>query len=508
MPTPSLEEQVKALQDNSDAWFLIVVSLFIMFMQCGFAFLEAGSVRSKNTTNILTKNLLDVCLAGITYWAFGYAFAFGEPGNAFIGTRFFFFESMPASKYQHWFFHLVFTATAATIVSGSMAERTEFAAYLFYTVGLSGFIYPVVAHWAWDSSGWLYAGPNGVAFQDFAGSGVVHMVGGTAAFIGAAVLGPRIGRFQIDGTANLIEGHTVPQVALGGFILFLGFNAFNGGSQASISGIGDGIAVTTAVVNTILSGSGGALIAMVIKRLGFQGHHWSLLTAINGGLTGMVAICAGCNAVSPWGAVIIGSVAGVVYIISSWAVIRIKVDDPLDAVAVHLGGGLWGVIAAPFFSYQTGILTNWNNASGVQLGWNLVGAVAIFAWTGVLCLIMFSLLQYFGMLRVSKELELKGLDIPKHGEPAYPVSAYGHGWMESIVNQGTGKGQPNGSGHTNQGFSNDGVLPVQVFHVSHTDKGHAGNVKEKSTKYKKASDQPEVSPIPEKDEKDEKDEAV
>lgn len=416
---------------NADHFFLIVMSIIIFLMQMGFAFLEAGSVRAKNTTNILLKNMLDVCIGAVVYWAIGYAFAFGGEANAFIGYRYFFFESLPKCMYSHFFFHFVFAATAATIVSGAMAERTEFAAYFIYSTAITGFIYPVVSHWAWSGEGWLGNGPSGLAYRDFAGSGVVHCVGGTAALVGAAILGPRIGRYDENGKAKVISGHTVPMVALGGFILFFGFFAFNGGSQASISADGDGEVVSVAIVNTIISGAFAALVAMLIRRIGFQGSYWSLLTTVNGGLTGMVAICAGCDAVYPWGAAVIGMVSGATYMAWSSLMVSLKVDDPLDAVAVHLGGGLWGVLATPLFAQDGVFLDNFSTASWQSFGWNLLGVFVIIVWTAVLSLLLFGIMQAAGILRVSPEMEVKGLDIPKHGEPAYPLESYGNGWEEA-----------------------------------------------------------------------------
>ncbi|XP_070551457.1 putative ammonium transporter 1 isoform X1 [Ptychodera flava] len=424
-----VSESLDSIKSNADHFFLLIMACLIFFMQCGFAFLEAGSVRSKNTTNILIKNLLDVCLGAFAYWGIGYAFAFGS-GNEFIGHRHFFFESLDTTMLSHWFFHFVFAATAATIVSGAMAERTEFGAYMIYSFIITGFIYPVVSHWAWSEEGWLYVGPgNGITYQDFAGSGVVHMVGGTAALVGAAVLGPRMGRF-VDGKPVDISGHTVPLVALGGFILMFGFFAFNGGSQASISQPGDGPVVALAIVNTTLAGSFGALVALAIRRTGLvMSGSWSLLTTINGALTGMVAICAGCCCVHPWGACAIGVIAGFTYIFWSWVILKVGIDDPLDAVAVHLGGGLWGVISVPILAIDSGIVFRISDAEAWQaFGWNLAGAGAIAAWSGILSLILFGLMHCLKILRVSRELEIKGLDIPKHGEPAYPVESYGHGW--------------------------------------------------------------------------------
>ncbi|XP_068672479.1 putative ammonium transporter 1 [Montipora foliosa] len=424
---------IAVIHDNLDQVFLIVMGCLIFFMQAGFAFLEAGSVRSKNTTNILIKNVLDVFIGAIAYWLFGYAFAFGSDSNGFIGQKYFALAELPADKFSNWFFHFVFAATSATIVSGAMAERTEFHSYLMYSSFLTGFVYPVVAHWAWDSKGWLYSGITDgsgevLTYQDFAGSGVVHTLGGTFALVGAAIVGPRLGRFSEDGTPQVLQGHTVPQVALGGFILFFGFLAFNGGSQTAIASPGDADIVALAMVNTVLGGASGALTAMMIKRLGYAKKYWSLLFTINGGLTGMVAMCAGCNVVYPYAAFIIGVIAGMAYVAWSTAVLYFKIDDPLDAVAVHLGGGTWGVLSVPIFNKESGIMYSGSLLSFRGFGWNLLGVLVIMAWSAALSFLLFIILRLTKQLRVPEEIELKGLDIPKHGEPAYPLDSYGDGW--------------------------------------------------------------------------------
>lgn len=426
---------LEALSSNLDQFFLIIMGCLIFFMQTGFAFLEAGSVRSKNTTNILIKNVLDVFLGAIAYWLFGYAFAFGDDSNGFIGKTYFALADLPSEKFSHWFFHFVFAATAATIVSGAMAERTEFKAYLLYSVFLTGFVYPIVTHWAWSDEGWLLEGVSytsgnvteAITYQDFAGSGVVHAVGGTVALVGAAIVGPRIDRF-VNGEPQLLSGHTVPKAALGGFILFFGFLAFNGGSQAAIASPDDANVVALAIVNTILGGATGALTAMIIKRLGYADKYWSLLFTINGGLTGMVALCAGCNAVHPYAAVIIGLIAGIAYVAWSTVVLKLKIDDPLDAVAVHLGGGIWGVLSVPIFNKDNGILYEGSLISFRGFGWNLLGVLVIMIWSAALSFVLFIILHLTKQLRVPKDIELKGLDIPKHGEPAYPLDSYGDGW--------------------------------------------------------------------------------
>lgn len=431
--SPTTVSQIDTIASNLDQFFLIVMGCLIFFMQAGFAFLEAGSVRSKNTTNILIKNVLDVFLGAIAYWLFGYAFAFGADGNGFIGHEYFALAYLPSGTFSHWFFHFVFAATAATIVSGAMAERTEFKAYLVYSVFLTGFLYPIVTHWAWDVNGWLYKGvtydEGAITYQDFAGSGVVHALGGTVALVGAAIVGPRIGRF-VNGEPQLLSGHTVPQAALGGFILFFGFLAFNGGSQAAIASAGDADTVALAIVNTVIGGAAGAITAMIIKRLGYADKYWSLLFTINGGLTGMVALCAGCNVVHPYAAFVIGVIAGIAYVAWSTLVVKLKIDDPLDAVAVHLGGGIWGVLSAPIFNKDSGILYDGGLLSFRGFGWNLLGVIVIMIWSGSLAFILFLAMNLIGVLRVDKDIELKGLDIPKHGEPAYPLDSYGDGWSE------------------------------------------------------------------------------
>nr|XP_053630022.1 putative ammonium transporter 1 [Cherax quadricarinatus] len=415
--TLSESEALACLQKNMDMIFLIVFGILITLLQCGFAFLEAGAVRSKNTTNILIKNMLDILLGGLAYWLVGFPLAFGE-GNSFCGTVYWASYGLDDNMMAFWFFQFVFAATAATIVSGSMAERCSFNAYFIYSVALTGLVYPVVSHWAWSERGWLYHLP----YQDFAGSGVVHLTGGVAALVGAVTLGPRLGRF--DTGASEIRGHSLPLSALGGFILLFGFLAFNGGSQASISQEGDGAAVARAVVNTVLSGCSGGVAVLLIYRSSLCGSPstWSFLMTLNGSLTGMVSICAGCNVVRPWGAVVIGLVAGAVFLGIHFLLPKLRVDDPLDAVAVHMGGGLWGLVAVAIFQ-SDGLIYG---GSGEVLAWNIVGALAILGWSGGLCLILFGSLRQLDMLRVPPELETRGLDILKHGEAAYPAEA----WLE------------------------------------------------------------------------------
>ncbi|KAJ8023643.1 Ammonium transporter 2 [Holothuria leucospilota] len=380
-------------------------------MQAGFAFLEAGSVRTKNTTNILLMVVLDGFIGCVSYWAIGYPFAFGEPSNPFIGHGYFFFSRMSEHKLTHFFFQFVFAATACTIVSGALAERVAFEAYIIYSVAITGFIYPVVSHWVWADDGWLLNGPGPeyITFQDFSGSSVVHMVGGIAALVACKILGPRMGRFNEDGSPNDINGHSIPHLTLGALILFFGFLAFNGGSQASISKPGDGVAVSNAVVSTIVAGSFGALVTMLVVKYVFPIKRWSIILIINGGLTGMVAVCACCNTAYAWGAAVIGSLGGLTYLGVANLVLKFCLDDPVDAVGVHLGGGTLGVLMSPLFSADKGLFLHWDAESVLGWLWNALGALAITVWCGVLCTMLFGGLHLANLLRVDPEVEAMGM---------------------------------------------------------------------------------------------------
>jgi len=422
-----LNEAIETLQINSDHFFLIVIAIVIFFMQGGFAFLEAGSVRSKNTVNILIKNILDAFIGGVSYWAIGWGLAYGPGGNPFCGGSEFFNYGMNYDEYPKWFFQFVFAATAATIVSGAVAERCQFGAYFTYSILLTACVYPPVSHWAWDSDiGWL----STLGYTDFAGSGVVHLLGGVCALVGCAFIGDRMGRFDEKG--NLIEmaGHSVPLAALGGFILIFGFLAFNGGSQASISQPGDGGVVGLAIVNTVLGACSGGLSVLFFNRF-IMKNPWSFLMTLNGALAGMVAMCAGCNLYEPWAALIVGTMGGFAFIGTHYAMLRMKLDDPLDAVAVHGAGGLLGIIAVPFFMSANlevgsrGILWDGHlSAPWEVLGYNILGAVVIMIWSAVWATMIFGGLYYLQWLRVDIEIERKGMDILKHGESAYPATAW------------------------------------------------------------------------------------
>jgi len=462
------EEDISNLQDrldqmvkNNDQFFLVVIAIIIFFMQCGFAFLEAGSVRSKNTVNILIKNMLDAFIGGVSYWAIGWGLAYGNSGNPFCGGSEFFNYNLSHDLYPKWFFQFVFAATAATIVSGAIAERCQFAAYFVYSIIITAWVYPPVSHWAWDGGndmpmnvtdettgitkemmvtvgkGWL--AETGY-YKDFAGSGVVHLLGGTCALVGCYFMGARKGRFNKQGEPIDMPGHSVPLAALGGFILIFGFLAFNGGSQAAInSSPGDGAAVGLAIVNTILGGCSGGLAVLFLNRM--LGTTWSFLMTLNGALAGMVALCAGCDSYEPWAALLVGCGAGVCFVGAHFGMLKAQLDDPLDAVAVHGAGGLWGLLIVPFLWSGHGIFWTGgdeNSEGWLTLGYNLAGAVAIIVWSAFWSTAMFFPLSYFRVFRIPRDMEFQGVDIIKHGEAAYPAAAWEEVQYGSNANAGMG----------------------------------------------------------------------
>jgi len=422
------EKEFTTLTGNADKFFLLVMGIVVFLMQCGFAFLEAGAVRSKNTVNILIKNMLDALIGGISYWAIGWGLAYGADGNAFCGGSEYFSLNMPHDNYPSWFFQFVFAATAATIVSGAIAERCNFSAYFAYSILITGWVYPPITHWGWDggNGGFLgnmqFGGEETYAYADFAGSGIVHVTGGVCALVGCYFIGPRMGRFTKTGQPIDMPGHSVPLAGLGGFILLVGFLAFNGGSQLAISSEGDAAAVGLAIVNTILGGATGGMSVLFINYK--INGKWSYLQTLNGALAGMVSMCAGCNVYEPWAALLIGLMAGPVFFGTHNLMLKMRLDDPLDAVAVHMGGGTLGVIALPFFSQGTGIF--WSQAGWTQLGANLLGLLVIYVWAGFWSIAIFGSLWYFKQLRIGRDVEFKGNDMEKHGEAAYPRSA----WLE------------------------------------------------------------------------------
>jgi len=409
---PATEEAVitaAEVQTHADFVWTLIAAFLVFFMQAGFAMVEAGFTRAKNTVNILMKNLMDMSIGAIAYWAVGFAIMFGATTTGWFGTSGFFLSDFARDKdmwtLAFWMFQVVFAATAATIVSGAMAERTKFVAYLVYSLVISALIYPVFGSWAWGSlykgNGWL----EGLGFIDFAGSTVVHSVGGWAALAGAIVLGPRIGKY-VDGKVKAIPGHNIALGALGVFILWFGWYGFNPGSTTAATKDTALIAV-----NTTLAAAGGAVGAMLMSWIMFKKPEATM--TLNGTLAGLVGITAGCANVLPGSAVLIGLIAGVIVVLSVVFIDQVlKVDDPVGAVSVHGVCGAWGTFAAGLF-----------NAEGVTLkilGVQLIGIVTAFLWVFPTAFILFKLLKATIGLRVSAEEELEGLDVEEHGIEAYP----------------------------------------------------------------------------------------
>jgi len=394
-------------------WVLIAAAL-VFFMQAGFALVEAGFTRSKNTTNILFKNLMDYVIGTIAFWAIGFGLMFGTK-NGFIGS----FDLFSQNSYRtdmpdlaFLIFQTVFAATAATIVSGAMAERTKFNAYLMYSAVISLVIYPISGHWAWGG-GWLST--LTIPFHDFAGSSVVHMVGGTAALIGALVLGPRIGKYGKNGEVKAIPGHSITLATLGVFVLWIGWFGFNPGSQLAAAGVANAKAISLIFVTTNIAAAGGALSTMIFIWLKYKKPTLSM--TLNGALAGLVAITAGCDAVTPGGALIIGILAGILVVFSVEFFDRIvKIDDPVGAISVHGICGAFGTLMVGFFSTSQGLL--YGQGIGL-LKTQAIGVVSIAAWVLLASTVLFLALKYFNGLRVEKRIEEEGLDIYEHGESAY-----------------------------------------------------------------------------------------
>ena len=405
----SNQAAIEAVQSHADYVWTLVAAALVFFMQAGFAMVEAGFTRAKNAVNIMMKNLMDFAMGSLAYWAVGFAIMFGATTTGWFGTTGFFLSDFsPGSDpwvLAFWMFQVVFAATAATIVSGAMAERTKFMGYLAYSVIVSAIIYPVFGSWAWGSlyngNGWL----EQLGFIDFAGSTVVHSVGGWVGLAGAIVLGPRIGKYNKDGAVKPIPGHNLTLAALGTFILWLGWFGFNPGSTTAA--VKD---ISWVFVNTNLAAAAGAVMAMFTAWSKFGKPDIGM--SLNGALAGLVAITAPCYNVTPLSAVIIGAIAGVLVVLSVLFFDKIHVDDPVGAISVHGVCGAWGTLAAGLFNIE--------GVTAKIIGVQLLGIGAAFVWAFGAGLIMFKLISLTVGLRVSPEEEAEGLDFGEHGATAYP----------------------------------------------------------------------------------------
>lgn len=405
----------------------IVASVLVFWMQAGFALVEAGFTRAKNSINILMKNLLDFACGSLVFFGVGFGLMFGET-NGWFGTTGFFLSGYTDDTWTYAFllFQTCFAATSATIVSGAMAERTQFKSYLVYSIVISGLIYPVFGSWAWGSlfhgSGWLEAPEGGLlarfglpGFIDFAGSTVVHSVGGWVALAGVIVLGPRLGKYGA-GTIHAIRGHSMPSATLGVFILWMGWFGFNAGSTTGVTGGGDdpfggaGKAFGLIAVNTNLAACAGSVAATLTTW--WTSGKPEISMSLNGVLAGLVAITACCANVSPLSAIMIGMVAGGLVVYSVQMFDHLQIDDPVGAISVHGVCGVWGTLSAALFA-KSGF-------DSAQLLSQFIGVIAAFVWTFATAYVLFRILRATLGLRVSEEDEIDGLDLSEHGGEAYP----------------------------------------------------------------------------------------
>jgi Amt family ammonium transporter len=415
--------------------WVLVAAFLVFFMQAGFMCLEAGFARSRETVNILLEGIVDTCLCGILFWAFGFAFMFGS-GNGFIGHQYFFLHGAPETYgstgvplLAYWLFQFAFADTCSTITSGAMVGRTGFVGDLLYSFGVSGFIYPIIGHWAWGPDGWLNT-IHPAAFHDFAGSTVVHTIGGFVALAGAIALGPRIGRkFKRDGGA-MPPGHDMTIAAVGGVILWFGWYGFNPGSTLSamdMQGCG------RVAANTTLAACAGGLTALFFIYP--RNKVWDAGTTVNGFLAGLVAITCPCYWVSPFGAIVIGGVGGVLVVVGTDLMEYLRIDDPVGAWPVHGLNGVWGTLSLGLFAtgqFGAPTPTGADNSAGAvvtglfygggwkQLAGQAIGSGAVTVATLAVGLALMYGVKATGTLRVSREGELEGIDIHEHGGTAYP----------------------------------------------------------------------------------------
>jgi Amt family ammonium transporter len=389
------------VQSNLNMVWLGIAGAMVMFMQVGFIALESGFTRAKNAVNVASKGILDFSVGAILYFAIGYAFMFGD--GEFIGkTHFFLLDYINSGDnwgIMLWFFQVMFAGAAATIVSGAVAERIKLPGYVVACALIAGFIYPIFGHWAWSGEGWLAA----KGFHDFAGSTVIHSLGGWLALTGALILGPRYGKYGENGKVTAIPGHNIPLATVGTFILWFGWYGFNGGSTL----LGDG-SIAIVLLNTTLGGAAGSLSAMAYSVFRNKDRYVDLGMTLNGALAGLVAVTAGADALSPISAIIVGLIAGILVSLAVPFFDRLRIDDPVGAISVHGVNGAWGTLAVGIFTTEYSFVTQF------------IGVISVFGYAVITGLIMFVTIDKLLGLRVDPHDELIGLDLAEHGYSAYP----------------------------------------------------------------------------------------
>ncbi len=411
-----LQEALDAVKGDMGALWITIAAVLVFFMQAGFTLVEVGFTRSKNSGNIIMKNLMDLCVGSIMFWAVGYGFMYGK--DLILGG---FFRSSPAEQgyfffsatdWYNLFFQTVFCATAATIVSGAVAGRTKFSTYLILSALLTTFIYPISGSWYWpfDDDAWL----NTAGFIDFAGSSVVHAVGGGAALVAAIMVGPRIGKYK-DGKAQVIPGHNMTFGAIGVFILWLGWFGFNGGSQLAWGG-DDTVAAGSVIINTNIAAAIGAIASLFFTWIRYGKADISM--TLNGALAGLVGITAGCGAVDAWGSLAIGFICGIAVVLSiEFIDKKLKIDDPVGAISVHGTCGFLGTVLVGLFALEGGLFYG---GGAHQLWVQFYGSLAYVAWSAFATFVVLIILKSTMGLRVSEQEEVEGLDFHEHGMDAYP----------------------------------------------------------------------------------------
>lgn len=405
---PLLIQDTAAVEGDMGMLWMLLSGILVFFMQAGFTLVEAGMTRAKNAVNIAMKNLLDICVGSITYWLVGYSLMYGDTSSGW-----FFWSGLFQGEGADLFFQTMFAATAATIVSGAIAGRTKFQTYVIFTLVMTAIIYPISGGWQWQGSGWL----TELGFIDFAGSSIVHGVGGFAALVAAYMVGPRIGKY-VDGKVIPIPGHNQILATMGVFILWLGWFGFNGGSQLAWGG-DDAVGASTVVLVTNLAAAAGALGALFTTW--FYLGKPNLAHSLNGALAGLVSITAGCGNMTAQGAVLAGLIGGIIVVFSiEFIEKKLKVDDAIGAVSVHGVAGFWGTIVIGLWGVDgtTGIGL-FNGGGADQLIAQLVGATAYMLWALLTSFIVFTILKKTIGLRVTEEEEMGGLDISEHGTIAY-----------------------------------------------------------------------------------------
>ena len=409
MKLPFIIQDTSAIEGDMGMLWMLLSGILVFFMQAGFTLVESGMTSSKNAVNIAMKNLLDICVGSLTYWLIGYSLMYGDTSNGW-----FFWGGLFQGEGADLFFQTMFAATAATIVSGAIAGRTKFETYAIFTLVMTAIIYPISGGWQWQGSGWL----TNLGFIDFAGSSIVHGVGGFSALVAAYMVGPRIGKY-VNGEVLPIPGHNQVTATLGVFILWLGWFGFNGGSQLAWGG-DDAIGASTVVLVTNLAAAAGGLGALITSWLYLKKSNLSM--SLNGALAGLVSITAGCGNMTAPGAVMAGLFGGIIVVFSiEFIEKKLKIDDAIGAVSVHGVAGFWGTIVIGLWGVDGDVGIGLFNGGGAsQFIAQITGAVAYMIWAILLSFIVFSVLKITIGLRVTEEEELKGLDISEHGTIAYP----------------------------------------------------------------------------------------